>query len=71
MQKGRRAELNRKTARELASTGKFEDHRAIELMIIAQDISDPREVPGSDTFRRELRQICVRARSARLDRSNS
>jgi len=68
MQKAQRAEQIRKTARELASSGKFDDYLAIEHMLIAQGHPDAREALEIDSFRQERREICVRARTARLAR---
>jgi hypothetical protein len=70
MEKAQRAEQIRKTARELASSGKFDDYLAIEHMLIAQGLPGAREALERDSFRRELREICVRARTARLDRES-
>jgi hypothetical protein len=68
MQEALRAEQIRRTARELASSGKFDVYLAIELMLIAQGLRDAPEALERDSFRYELREICVRARTARLAR---
>jgi hypothetical protein len=57
MQEALRAEQIRRTARELASSGKFDDYLAIEHLLIAQGLPEAREALEGDSFRQGWRRL--------------